>query len=149
MNYFSFLFKVFQIIICFFNLSIIQFSNTKELYIDIDNQISEYENNIDFSNFTTDKKLIVLYNPKKVNEEQINIISEKNEASDGKNLTFITNISEKNLYKYYENYSLDIENLQNMINLAKNHGIYGFAIYYQWLDEKKLKLLEKNLDLNH
>ena len=60
MNYFSFLFKVFQIIICFFNLSIIQFSNTKELYIDIDNQISEYENNIDFSNFTTDKKLIVL-----------------------------------------------------------------------------------------
>lgn len=147
MNYFSFLFKVFQIIICFFNLSIIQFSNTKELYIDIDNQISEYENNIDFSNFTTDKKLIVLYNPKKVNEEQINIISEKNEASDGKNLTFITKISENNLYKYYENYSLDIENLQNMINLAKNHGIYGFAIYYQWLDEKKLKLLEKNLDL--
>ena len=145
MNYFSFLINVFQIIIFFFNLSIIHFSSKKEVYIDIDNHISEYENNIDFSNFTTYKKLIILYNPKKVNEEQNNIIVEKNGAFYGTNLTFITNITKNNLYKYYENYSLDIEKFQNMINLAKSHGIYGFAIYYQCLFENKI--LEKNLKL--
>jgi len=145
MIYSSFLLIVFQIIIFFVNLSIIHFSSTKEVYIDIDNQISEYEKNIDFSNFTTDKKLLALYNPNKINEEQINIISEKFGAFYGINSTYITNISKNNLYKYYENYSLDIEKLQNIINLAKSHGIYGFAIYYDWFDETKL--MEKNLEL--
>jgi len=144
MIYSSFLLIVFQIIIFFVNLSIIHFSSTKEVYIDIDNQISEYEKNIDFSNFTTDKKLLALYNPNKINEEQI-IISEKFGAFYGINSTYITNISKNNLYKYYENYSLDIEKLQNIINLAKSHGIYGFAIYYDWFDETKL--MEKNLEL--
>ena len=145
MNYFSFVLKVFQIIIFFFNLSIIHLSNKKEVYIDIDNEISKYENNIDFSNFTTDKKLLVLYNPKKFSEQQINIISEKIGSFNGANLSFITNISKNYLYKYHDNYSLDIEKLQNMTNLAKSHGIYGFAIYYHWFDEKKFT--DKNLDL--
>ena len=108
---------------------------------------------MDFSNFTTDKKLLVLYIPKKSNEEQINIISEKKIGSFyGANLSFITNISKNYLYKYHENCSLDIikeenkfEKFQNVINLAKSHGIYGFAIYYQWFDEKKF--IDKNLEL--
>ena len=75
--------------------------------------ISFYENNINFSNYLTEIKPIAMYYPE---------------------------------YKYFNNYFKFINNFYNQnniltdnyineifskqIQLAKSHGIYGFAIYY-------------------
>ena len=121
--------------------------------IEIDNEINLYEKNINFSNLTTDIKPIALYLP------QFHSINE-NDKWWGKGFTEWTNVKKINpLYKghhqpripgdilnylgYYELTNLEV--IKKQIELAKNHGIYGFGIYYYWFSGKKL--LETPLDL--
>ena len=121
--------------------------------IDIDNKISEYENNLNFSNFSTDIKAIALYLP------QFHTIKE-NDDWWGKGFTEWTNVKKcKPLFKghhqpripgdkinYLDYYKLtNASIIKKQVELAKNHGIYGFAIYYYWFSGKKL--LEKPLDI--
>ena len=138
----------------FVNLSTLFSYRSKEIYIEINNQISDYEKNIDFSNFSTDIKILALYLPTVYSIEN-NYISKgkrfnqwlniKNESRINKN-NFDSTDSDKynNVYLRYYNMN-DIYLLQNQINLAKSHGIYGFAIFYIWFYEKKL--FEKPIDL--
>ena len=81
-----------------------------ERIIEIDNElnISLYEENINFSNLISPLKPIALYYP------EYNYINEK--------------LSIK-LVEYKAK-------LLNQINLAKNHGIYGFAIKYKYILNK-------------
>lgn len=138
MYYFNF-FIVFQIIFSFFNVSVIYFAKNKKLYIDIDNHISEFENNNDYSNFSTDIKLIALYSDYYKKNKIFND-NENNQTirKDGK------------IFDKFE-----FEEFFHHINLSKIHGIYGFAIYYCWFCETKLIdnfltifLKNKNIDFH-
>lgn len=106
-------------------------------YNEYDNKINNlifYENNIDFSNYSTDIKAIAIYLPNfySYNEtyyfyykDNDTLVSQKNIAS---------KVIEKN---YKNNYELKLV-LEKQIELAKSHGIYGFAIYYYWFSGKTI-----------
>ena len=127
------------------------YKNKNISYINIDNEIGFYENNIDFSNYSSDIKVIALFLP------QFHEIKENNKWW-GKGFTEWKNVKKaKPLYKghhqpripgdpfqYLNYYELNTsETLKKQINLAKSHGIYGFGIYYYWFSGKTL--LEKPL----
>lgn len=109
-----------------------------------------YQNDMDFSDYTTDIKVLALYLP------QFHEIPENNEWW-GNGFTEWTNV--KKGYKRFRNhyqpripdesigyYDLgNIETLKKQIIMAKKHGIYGFAIYYYWFSGKRL--LEKPMDM--
>ena len=129
------------------------FYSKKIIIIDSDNRLSQYENNIDFSNFNTDIKAIALYLP------QFYPIKENDEWW-GKGFTEWTNVKKGKPYfighhqpripgdkiNYLDYYQLiNSSVIKKQIQLAKSHGIYGFAMYYYWFSGKRL--LEKPLDL--
>ena len=100
------------IIICsiiFFILNFIHLFSKKEIILD-NKMKPEYEDDISFSEYSTSIKSIALYNPKNyaINNTLVN--------REGKLIT----------------YDINAKKLQEQINLAKKHGIYGFAFYYFW-----------------
>ena len=122
-------------------------------FIDIDNEFYLFENNVDYSNYTTDIKAIALYLP------QFHFIKENNEWW-GENFTEWTNVRKsKPLYKghhqprkpgdekgYLGYYFLtNAIIIKKQVKLAKSHGIYGFGFYYYWFSGRRL--LEKPLDI--
>lgn len=141
--------KIKYILIIFF---IIIFRIHVEL-IEINNEIKLYEKNIDFSNLKTDIKAIALYLP------QFHLIKENNEWW-GTGFTEWYNVRKSRpLYNGHHQpripgdsiqflgyYDLsDVETIKKQVDLAKEHGIYGFGIYYYWFSGKRL--LEKPLDI--
>ena len=145
------------IILCF----MWPFKNQSIKIIDVDNEMSLKENNIDFSGYSTDIKTIVLYLP------QYHSIKENDEWW-GKGFTEWVNVKKaKPLYDghyqpkkpgdpkdylgYYELTNPEV--LKKQAKLAKMHGIYGFGIYYYWFSgktllDKPLKLLLENKDID-
>ena len=138
------------LLIIFFLHTIIFHEDT--IIIDNDNQMSEYENNINYSSYISDMKPIAFYLPFYENNET-------NRSLDGKYNDW-TNIRKcKSLFKghhqpripgdisnyldYYNSFNISV--IKKQVELAKIHGIYGFAIYYYWNFGKKI--LEKPLDL--
>ena len=122
-------------------------------YIEIDNEISLYEKNIDFSNCKTDIKTIALYLPQFYSFKE-------NDEWWGEGFTEWYNVrSAKPLYSghhqpripgdninYLGYYDLtNVNFIKKQIHLAKMHGIYGFGIYYYWFSGKRL--LEKPIDI--
>lgn len=148
--------------IIFISILLFYFIKIKNIFLDygdgiikfdFDNQISEYENNINYTNYTTDIKAIALYLP------QFHSIKE-NDIWWGKGFTEWVNVKKCNaFYKghhqpripgdkdnylgYYELTNANV--IKKQVELAKSHGIYGFAIYYYWFSGKRL--LEKPLDI--
>ena len=103
------------------------------------NTINEifYENNIDFSDYFTDIKAIAIYLPNFYSNKKTYFYSYKDYDD---TLIYLQNISlgYKGLYKprllnsnYISSYNLK-QIVMKQIELAKSHGIYGFAIYYYW-----------------
>ena len=135
-------------------IKVINNSNNNLTYnINIDNQFIVFEDNIDYSNYSTDIKAIALYLP------QYHFIKENN-IWWGENFTEWTNVKKaKPLYeghhqprkpgdeKGYLGYYLltDSLTIKKQVKLAKSHGIYGFAFYYYWFSGKKL--LEKPINI--
>ena len=149
--YFSFLlyFKFFLFIFFIYNI----FSPEDIIIIDNDNQLSEFENNINYSFFKSDVKPIALYLPLFYENNK------KNLSINGQIIGW-TNIKKcKSLFKghhqpripgdninyldYYNSYNITV--IKKQVELAKMHGIFGFGIYYYWFCGKKV--LEKPLDL--
>ena len=96
----------------------------KEIYID--NKIGyDREDNIDFSGYSSTVKPIALFNVD-------------------------NNIVKSNDFQINENNI--IKELRKIFDLAINHGIYGFAFYYQYYFDRKflydpLNIIIKNKDL--
>ena len=149
MNYYS----SYNILKTIFIIIISQFFLYKRnlIYIENGNKLSEYEDDTNFTNMETHIKAIALYLP------QFHIFKENNQFW-GKGFTEWTNVKKcKPFFKghhqpripgdkfgYLGYYDLtDIKAIESQIKLAKNHGIYGFGIYYYWFSGKQL--LEKPL----
>ena len=131
--------KIIIIILVFYSF-ILNNSN----YYDNNVILAFYENNIDFSNYSTDIKEIAIYLP--------NFYS-YNGSYTYKDKEFLKNETPKYKghhqprvldKKYIENYDLKTV-LKKQIELAKSHGVYGFAIYYYWFSGKTI--LDKPLNI--
>ena len=150
-NQIQYLFLISIKFICIINFVLIINKRQKIIFIEINNEVSYYENNIDFSNYSSDIKPIALFLP------QFHSIKE-NDNWWGKGFTEWKNVQKgKPLYEghhqpripgdpehylgYYELTKSEI--IKKQIKLAKSHGIYGFGIYYYWFSGKTL--LEKPL----
>ena len=92
-----------------------------------------YENNINYSNYTTSIKAIALYNPK---------ISFSLIYDTYKDFNYQRKLSEEK-----EEENLNIKNVENEIELAKSHGIYGFGIYYYFNYYSSLEIFNNPLDI--
>ena len=104
--------------------------------ITINNLIDEqlYQKNQDFSNFKTKYKIITIYYPQTYNNSYVN----------KKNGSRIQNTDDN---------KQGVSLIEQNIKLAKIHGIYGFAIVYNWLDdfhiyEGILNLFSYNYEVN-
>ena len=111
-------------------------------YIDvnIDNQYL-YEDNIDYSNYSSDFKVIAFYSPKFIltNDTLNNSKNEWSYVINAKPLFGSHNQPRKpgdeiNYLGYYNISGPEI--IKKQVELAKSHGIFGFAIYYYWLSGK-------------
>ena len=130
---------------------------TKEnkIIVNIDNNIDEkvYEKNINFSEYSTDIKIIALYYPDyqciQENYNKTNILlNEWTNINQAKPLFESHHQPRKpgDIQNYLEYYNLrEPETILKQIKLAKSHGIYGFGIYYYWFSGKKL--FEKTIDI--
>ena len=148
---FLYLKKIIKIIIIFLVFSSF-FLNSYNYY---DNKITltNYEMNIDFSNYSTDIKEIAIYFPNFYSFNDTYFYSYKNKLE---NVTpkykghHQPRVLDKN---YLDIYDLKVV-LQKQIELAKSHGIYGFAIYYYWFSgktifDKPLNVIYKNENKFH
>ena len=146
------------IFIFFFHIRNI-YINNKGIKIDADNimNISFFEDDINFSKYTTNIKSIALYYPnyytiqlnKKQSFSQWEIIKNAKPLYEGHDQPRIPINME-----YYDLSKPDI--IKKQIDLAKKHGIYGFGIYYYWFSGKKYyeKTMEfifenKNIDFHY
>ena len=102
------LIKFIVIILCFLNY------NHNKIEIDLDNELPpEYEKNVNYYNYSTDIKPIAIYYP------EFNNINN--------NYNYKININQN--YQNFE-YQNKNEKIKSQIELAKSHGIYGFAICF-------------------
>ena len=120
--------KYYFLLIIFFTLIFYKHIYTKnqKIKLDIDNlfELSLYENNIIFSNYSTELKPIALYYPELIN------------------FTYFNNILK------FVNISID-EVISKQVDLARNHGIYGFAINYVYSYDEKIYNNVFNIFLNN
>ena len=138
-------------ILVFFPSFLFLLNNYYKRY-DNNNNVIFYENNMDFSNYSTDIKAIALYLPSIYYINQTffhsyninNLIFSKNVIS-----LYIGQHQHRLFNKKYICYSNLKAKIYNQIELAKSHGIYGFAIYYYWFSgktifDKELTIIYKN-----
>ena len=133
-------------------------NKNKELEIEIDNEIniSKYEENIDFSNYTSNIKVISLYLPiyysTKNDECYLNDFDYWEKFNNIKSLYKEHNQQRKqgDIKNYLDYYDLTKpEVIKKQVNLAKSHGIYGFAIYYYLINGKRLFYKPLDIYLNN
>lgn len=132
--------KILLIVFCLYSF----FYHKSIKIIKLDNEISEFENNFDFSEYTTDIKIVAIYHP------SINwtMVKKLRPIYYGHHQPRIPG-DQKNYLKYYELTNVNI--FKKQIQLAKSHGIYGFAIYYYGIrkrPEKPLYFYLNNKDIN-
>lgn len=104
-----------------------------------------YENNIDFSKYSTHIKAIAIYLPDFYSNNKNYFYSYFQNTTSGYKSHYLSRLLYGN---YISRYNLKII-LKKQIELAKSHGIYGFAIYYYWFSGKTrfnipLTLIYKN-----
>ena len=153
-NYFLYII----IILCFLIIFISINKQNKLIEIDIDNQIniSKYEDNIDFTNYSTNIMAIALYLPiyyPTKNDDCFltdssywKIIQNKKTLYKGHHQP--RKPGDKKNYLYYYDLTKP-EVIKKQVKLAKIHGIYGFAIYYYLFNGKRLFYKPLDIYLNN
>ena len=133
-------------------------NNTNINYLDTENKfkLSYYEKNIDYSNYSTSIKPIALYVP--------DFYQQKKEDSNP--FYYLNKVKpifndhhqprkpgDKNYINFYNLANNKV--IKRQIDLAKSHGIYGFAIYFYWflgktIFDKPLKIIHRtHLDFHY
>ena len=126
-KYFLYIFHLKKYIYFIIVLNILFFPKkfyfNKKNIIETDNQIfiKLYEKNLNFSNYSTIIKPIALYFP------NVNFFND----------IIYTNINDS---KTFTNFSL-VNIIKNQTELAKSHGIYGFAIHFNYYDYLQVKIV--------
>ena len=139
------------------------YNNNYGVKIDTDNlmNITIYENNMNFSKYSTDIKAIVLYHS---NYYQFTVY---NRTLDNSLYEWELVKNAKSLYENHNQPRFPVDNYMNIdyynqanldliirqVELAKTHGIYGFGIYYYWFSgervlEKPLNIIFENKNIN-
>ena len=162
LNYYYYnLRNIFIIIKIIFFLYLLYFKNvnsfSKNHIIEIDNNINEilYENDIDFSNYSTNIKIIAIYYPQYIKKDIIYLNNQsQNEHEIIHNTNFLSNNYKKQKKgdenEYYLIKKKQLSKLiKEQIKLAQNHGIYGFGINYYWFSGKIYYDEPINLFLNN
>ena len=142
----------------FYSKKIINLRAPKEVELDNEINISLYENNIDFSNYSSKIKVIALYLPIFF-KHNYNI---SNKSSEWEDIIKVKPLykehhqprkpgDDKNYLGYYDLTNPEV--IKKQVKLARNHGIYGFGIYFYWnydkiLFEKPIKIYLENKDIN-
>ena len=162
-NKYIYFFIKFSIKIIFFFI-LLYFKKLNILYnqkvtIEIDNKINEslYEDDLDFSRYSTKIKAIAIYYPQFIYLNHNDLYNDKI-ANEWKNVHnakpfFSQHKQPRSLnWKYIKllnnNFSI-IDYIKLQVKIAKNHGIYGFAINYYWFSGKKLYDEAINIFLNN
>ena len=116
----------------------------KKSFVEIDNiiNITFYEDNLNFSEYYTNIKIIAIYLPnfysnKLLVNNNFNYLKFlENTLPRYKNTLSPRTLGDKN---YLRNYNLaNTQVIKKQIELAKNHGIFGFAIYFYWFCGKTI-----------
>ena len=107
--------------------------NIRKEIIQIDNEINEtsYQNNKDFSHYETNYKILAIYYPRKHNYK-INIPN-----------------GNQNEFEIQKNEVINESFIKQQVHLAKSHGIFGFGIVYNIINDKMINEKILNLFLNH
>ena len=136
-------------------------NNKTIIYIDIDNKYPFFEKDINFSNYSTDIKVIAFYSLKYCLNLEKDLLYEQNHnewlfVKNAKSLLEAHNqpripLNDSDYLGYYNLCEPNI--ILKQIKLAKNHGIYGFAIYYYWFQgkimfEKPLNIYIRNKEID-
>ena len=149
--------KLFKIILLYLLISIRNINPLNEkIVVEINNKINEtlFEKDLDFSNYSTEMKIIAVYYPEfiYINDNYIN-----KDGNEEKNKNFENSNSQKelniNINEKFKN-SFLYEDIKMNIKLAKNHGIYGFGIIYYWfsgkiLYEEVINMFLEKKDINY
>ena len=139
LSYFFYLIKIFVIVFYSFNI------NYDKKEIILDNELAiKYEKNINYSNHCSNLKPIALYYP------EFNNINFNYFNSNSMNISdYKTNINRSNIFFEKQN---RLEKFKAQTELARNHGIYGFAICFvyefnsTYLDELNIFLNNKEIE---
>ena len=113
------------ILLCLF-LSFVNI--TKVIKIDNLDKQSLFEKNINFSQYETEYKILAIFYP-------LNYIENRN---------YVNNMTNSYIHENKE-IKVNKKLIEQQVKLAKNHGIYGFGIAYNWIINAKLN--EEILDL--
>ena len=109
-------FKLLVILICLYFF----FFRRSIKILELDNHMNLYENNHDFSKFKTDIKAIAIYNPF-INWNMIIKIKTNDIESE---------LTRERSNNYTHIITTSVNIIKKQIQLAKSHGLYGFAINY-------------------
>ena len=112
----------------------------KEVILDNEKKENEYEDNTDFSKYLPNIKVIAIYIPTFYYEnnkflKEVDLIWKNvKEAKPLFNNHYQPRkpIKEDKFLGYYNLNNIKV--IEKQIELAKSHGIYGFGIYYYWID---------------
>ena len=136
-------------------------SFNRNIIIEIDNNFKEmlYENDLDFSNYTTNIKIIAIYYPQYIKKDIIYLNNQnQNECEINNDINIIFNNYKKQGKSVHNEYLINKNDLPDLIKeqvkLAKSHGIYGFGINYYWFSgqvfyNEPINIFSKNKEINY
>ena len=153
--------KLFKIILLYLLISIKNIKSLNEkIIVEINNKVNEtlFEKDLDFSNYSTEMKIIAVYYPEFIYIKCNYTYKDGNKKNNQnfENLKILGNSQKEIKNNKNDNYNILFiyEDIKMNVKLAKNHGIYGFGIIYYWfsgniLYEEVINMFLENKEINY